>query len=55
MADEHKHAFPVQPPEGSLAAPGPCRVCGKTWARAEAERQLKEVQAVLATLDERGQ
>jgi len=47
MADEHEHEFPVQPPEGSILAPGPCRACGKTWDRAQAERQLREAQAAM--------
>lgn len=29
------HRFPVQPPEGSLAAPGNCRACGQSWERRE--------------------
>lgn len=36
----HEHAFPVQPPEGSFTAPGPCRHCGKTWAMAQAEKAM---------------
>lgn len=44
---DHEHAFPVQPPEGSWLKPGPCRVCGKTYERHEAERMAAEAQALL--------
>ncbi|WP_326829713.1 hypothetical protein OIE13_06125 [Streptosporangium sp. NBC_01810] len=27
-----EHSFPVQPPHGSLLAPGPCSRCGVAWA-----------------------
>jgi hypothetical protein len=36
----HEHAFPVQPPEGSIWAPGRCRICGKTWELAQAEKAM---------------
>jgi len=47
----HEHAFPVQPPDGGLRDPGPCRICGITYNRARAERRLREAQAALAALD----
>src|SRR2546423_1826305 len=37
---DHEHAFPVQPPEGSIWAPGRCRECGKTWELAQAEKAM---------------
>ena len=46
-AADHEHAHPVQPPEGQIWAPGPCRICGITYARAQAERRLREAQAAL--------
>jgi hypothetical protein len=36
----HEHSFPVQPPEGNIMAPGPCRTCGKTWAVNQAEKAM---------------
>ena len=42
----HECSFPVQPPHGSLDAPGPC-ACGKTWERAQAEQMLKEAVAAM--------
>jgi len=46
----HECSFPVQPPEGTFSAPGPCRACGKTYDRAQAERLLAEaVEAMNAT------
>ena len=44
---DHEHAHPVQPPQGSMWEPGPCRICGKTYARAQAERQMAEAQAAM--------
>ena len=46
MTGEHEHAFPVQPPAGTIWAPGPCQ-CGKTYERDRAERQLREAQAAM--------
>lgn len=43
----HDCEFPVQPPEGTFLAPGPCRTCGKTYERSEAERALREAQAAM--------
>ncbi|GAA2107856.1 hypothetical protein [Streptomyces synnematoformans] len=34
-----KHAFPIQPPDGSLGVPGPCAGCGITYE--ERQRQLE--------------
>jgi len=48
----HEHKHPVQPPEGTLWNPGPCRICGKTYARAQAERQLAEAQAAMAATED---
>jgi hypothetical protein len=42
----HECSFPVQPPHGSLHAPGPCG-CGKTWERAQAERILEKAVAAM--------
>lgn len=42
----HECSFPVQPPRGSMGAPGPCE-CGKTWERAQAERMLAEAVAAM--------
>jgi hypothetical protein len=36
----HEHSFPVQPPEGSIMRPGPCRTCGKTWELNQAEKAM---------------
>jgi len=46
----HEHSFPC-PPGGTFWAPGPCSICGKTWDRAQAERQLREAQEAMAALD----
>lgn len=35
----HGHSFPVNPPDGSMFAPGPCE-CGKTHAQSEADKLL---------------
>lgn len=43
----HEHAFPVQPPEGSMWAPGRCRECGKTWELAQAENAMAGAQAAM--------
>lgn len=43
----HKCSFPVQPPGGSILNPGPCRTCGKTWPRYQAERAQKQAQAAM--------
>jgi len=48
---EHECQFPLQPPEGSFWAPGPCRTCGKTYERSQAERALREAQEAMARLD----
>lgn len=45
----HECSFPIQPPEGSFFSPGPCQGCGKTFARSQAERKLREA---LAAMDE---
>jgi hypothetical protein len=42
----HECSFPVQPPRGSMGAPGPCQ-CGKTWERAQAEQMLAEALAAM--------
>jgi hypothetical protein len=47
---DHKCSFPVQPPH-FITRPGPCVTCGKTYVRAEAERQIAEARAVLDALD----
>lgn len=47
MSEQHEHSHPVQPPDGSMWAPGPCRICAKTWDRVQAERQLREAQAAM--------
>lgn len=44
--EAHEHSFPVQPPHGSLLAPGPC-ACGKTWAIRQAEGRLAAALAAL--------
>jgi hypothetical protein len=44
---EHKCAFPCNPPGGSFWAPGPCLICGKTYERSQAERQMAEAQAAM--------
>jgi hypothetical protein len=44
---EHRCAFPCNPPGGTFWVPGPCRICGKTYERAQAERQLAEAQAAM--------
>jgi hypothetical protein len=46
----HECSFPVQPPDGSFLAPGPCE-CGKTFARARAEEMLAEANAAMAATD----
>ena len=50
MAD-HEHTHGVQPPEGTIWAPGPCRTCGKTWVRVQAEKALAEAQAAMAATE----
>ena len=55
MISDHKHSHPVQPPLGTLRHPGPCTVCGKSWARVQAEKQLREAQDALAMLDAKAQ
>ena len=42
----HVCSFPVQPPHGTILDPGPCE-CGKTFARAQAEKQLREALAAM--------
>jgi NTP pyrophosphatase (non-canonical NTP hydrolase) len=44
---DHEHAHSLQPPEGSYLAPGPCRTCGKSYDRTEAERGLAAARARL--------
>jgi hypothetical protein len=45
----HECSFPVLPPLGSIASPGPCD-CGKTWDRSQAELMLAaSVDAINAT------
>ena len=51
-APPHECSFPLQPPEGTFLAPGPCRTCGKTYALAQAERQAAGAQAALAAARE---
>ncbi|MEV8396317.1 hypothetical protein [Streptomyces niveus] len=34
-----KHRFPIQPPHGSLGAPGDCTGCGTTWDTIQDELQ----------------
>ena len=51
---DHEHSHPVQPPEGLIWDPGPCRICGITYARARAERRLREAQAALGALEGAG-
>ena len=51
---EHEHRFPCNPPGGTFWAPGPCVVCGKTYERAQAERQLKEAQAAMEATEPPG-
>lgn len=47
----HKCAFPCNPPGGTMWAPGPCRICGKTWDRAQAENALAEARAAMAATE----
>jgi hypothetical protein len=42
------HRFPIQPPLGSLSAPGPCLVCGSPWA--DNEDVYERLQGPLAAL-----
>lgn len=51
VGGQHKHAFPCNPPGGTMQAPGPCRICGITWDRAQAEKQLREAQEAMAAVD----
>ena len=44
---QHECSFPCNPPGGTMWAPGPCSICGKTWDRAQAERMLAEAQAAM--------
>lgn len=37
-----KHAFPIQPPHGSLARPGDCSRCGATWQTVQEELWRQE-------------
>lgn len=47
---KHDCSFPCNPPGGTFFAPGPCRTCGKTYGRAQAETLLAEaVEAMNAT------
>jgi hypothetical protein len=52
--DVHKCSFPLQPREGTFWAPGPCRICGKTWDRAQAEQALAEAQAAMTATEKAG-
>ena len=45
-ADAHRHAYPLQPPEGSFLNPGPCRICGKPWERDDRQQADDDVRAV---------
>lgn len=54
MTETHEHTFPVLWPQGTIWAPGPCRDCGKTYDRAQAERQLAEAQAAMAATEDQG-
>lgn len=54
MPGGHKCRFPLQPPEGTFWAPGPCRICGKTWDRAQAEQALAEAQAAMTATEKAG-
>ena len=47
----HTHNHSAQPPEGSIWNPGPCRVCGKSWVRTQAEKALAEAQAAMAATE----
>lgn len=47
-----KHSFPVQPPHGTLANPGPCAGCGITWATVQAELDRQENALRLGTAHE---
>ncbi|WP_436759400.1 hypothetical protein [Streptosporangium sp. V21-05] len=44
-----EHSFPVQPPHGTLLAPGPCSRCGAAWAvcARDIPDRLREPLAVL--------
>lgn len=42
----HRHAYPLQPPEGSYLNPGPCRICGKPWERDDRQPADDDVRAV---------
>lgn len=42
----HECSFPIQPPDGSMTAPGPCE-CGKSWKRSKAELLLAEASAAM--------
>jgi len=56
MPADHECSFPIQPPDGSVTAPGPCSRCGKTWARSQAEQMLAEALAAMeATEPEDGE
>ena len=45
--EAHEHEFPLQPPEGSFFAPGPCRVCGKPWVLDQAEKAMEGAKAAM--------
>ena len=51
-AGPHECSFPCNPPGGSWLSPGPCVTCGKTWALAQAQRQLAGAQAAMAAAQE---
>lgn len=44
----HKCSFPCNPPGGTWQNPGPCEWCGKTYARSQAERALREAQSAMS-------
>jgi len=48
---DHECSFPCNPPGGTMWAPGPCTICGKTWDRAQAEKALAEAQAAMAATE----
>lgn len=46
------HRFPIQPPHGSLANPGPCSHCGMPWANTAALPPDALREPLAALLDE---
>ncbi|MER6830802.1 hypothetical protein ABT352_32750 [Streptosporangium sp. NPDC000563] len=47
-----EHSFPVQPPHGSLFAPGPCSRCGVAWAACARDIPDRLREPLAALLDE---